>query len=552
MVIGMWESSGDKIPVNMIKAINALMLAVFLPVMFCVLFIGNKMDYFDDVKADILVPNALLTLAALPALGIALWMLRIGRKFRLEGRRAWCASLVLAGLFIGFYYFCLATSNESVFNMAVDPGIVRDTALEVARGTPLGYRFEFSIDHNNIPITYIVSRIYRLANSWKWFAHTDEYLGVIVGCLAVSIAGFICCEIVKKLTKNPAAVLITFGLYLLTAGLCPWKYIPYTDSYVIPFPALCLLLYLYGRDCKHIAGRGAFYFLSMLSGVAGGFIKPNAYIVVVAVLGLEAVHCFMAIVHWARNRKAGAKEKGAGEIALFAGISLILGLSFFGLFYRLAGSYKEYMIQAMGLEYNEELEKTVQYCFFFSTNEATTGSFTIEDYSIFGEFQLSKADRNAACMERAWARIRQRGVGGTIYFCLKKLVKSFNDGSFAWTDVRYWEPFPEDLTHDNRIGRLLRALFVPGQHKQGQYDTFAEWVWILILLGVPGIVLEKPKEGQHTLFVVVIIGVLFYLMLFESGARYLYIFLPVFATVSVCGMEFMGDALARLRGRQKS
>lgn len=553
------DCSSNKIFVNITGWINRIMLAMFLPVMFCVLFLGNKMDYFDGVKADILVPNAVLTLSALIFSGIALWGLSRGKKVRAGKRTARSVRLELAGLFTVFFLFCLMISGETVFDMAVDQGIVRNTAIEIAHGIPLGYRYEFSIDYNNLPITYILGLLYRFAEHQIWFGHNPEYLWVIVGCLMVTAAGFCCCEMVRKLTNNPAAVRMTFVLYLLTAGICPWKYIPYTDSYVILFPVLCLLLYLYSRDRRSMAGRLVLCFLACFSGAVGGLIKPNANIAVLAVLGMEGVDFLTAVIWRLKNRKGIMEEDKGKHRICFAGVSLLLNLLFACALYGGADLYMEHIIRETGHIYNEELEKTPQYIFFMGTNELTTGSFTIEDYGVFGEFQDSKADRNAACLERAWERIRERGPVGTLYFCLKKLVKSFNDGSFAWTDVRYYEPFPEDLTHNNAAADFLRSLFMPEGARQAWYDTFAELVWIFILLGVPGMVLEKENRGQYSVFAVFIIGLLLYLMLFESGARYLYIFLPVFVAVSVCGMELMSTALAefcasgkkRLRGRDQ-
>ncbi len=532
---------------NVGKAVNVLMLVIFIPVLFCVMFIGNKMDYFDDVKADILVPNALLTLIALGAFGIGLWLLSLGRKIQWSRRMNRYMNLGLAVLFTGFFFFFLMLSKETVFDMSVDQGIVRRTAIDVAHGIPMGYRFEFSIDYNNLPITYILAQLYRRGEGWSWFHHNPEYLWVITGCLSVTAAGFCCCEMVKKLTKNPAAVLLAFGLYLLTAGICPWKYIPYTDSYGIFFPVLCLLLYLYSRDCRNTFGKIILLAAAFLSGAAGGFIKPSAYIAVLAVLGVEGIALLDALIGWMQNKRKMLEKSGAGIRFRNTCLSLFLSLFFAGTLYWGTDICQEHIIQAMGLEYNEELESTLQYYFFSSTNETTTGSFSIEDYGVFGEFQFSKEERNAACMERAWERIRQRGPVGTIYFCLKKLVKSFNDGTFAWTDVRYYEPFPENLAHANRGAEFLRSLFMPGGARQAWYDTFAELVWIFLLAGIPGIVLGKRERASYMVFAMLLIGILLYLMLFESGARYLYIFLPVFTAMSVCGMESAGAALAGIR-----
>ncbi|MCD7836782.1 MAG: hypothetical protein LUG83_09100 [Lachnospiraceae bacterium] len=546
------EEQGEERSLNNIrKFINALMLVLFLPVLFCVMFIGNNMDYWDDVKANILVPNALLTIIALTAFAICLYLIYTGRRIQLTGHVSRLMDLLLLVLFAGFYFFCMWLSNETVFDMSVDQGIVREAAKDVAHEIPFGYQFVFSMNYNNLPITYVLGRLYRLAESLTWFEHDPEYLWVITGCLSVTGAGFCCCEIVKKLTKNAAAVLISFALYLVTAGLSPWKAIPYTDSYGIFFPVLCILLYFCSRDCRHAICRALLLFFSVAAGMAGGFMKPSAYIAVLAVLGAEGVSFVDTVLVMLKNKRVkettpeNQKKKGIWRRFISAGASLALSLLFVFIMYCVNSFGMDYIVEDIELEYNEEIEATPQYFFYMGTKELTTGGFSTEDYGVFGEFQYSKADRNAACLERAWERIEERGVVGTVYFCLKKLVKSFNDGTFAWTYVLYYEPFPEELTHDNIFAGYMRSLFVPGGANQAKYDTMAELAWIFTLMGVPGIVLAKGKKKYCVVFPILIIGILSYLMLFESGARYVYVFLPVFIAMCICGIDWIQEKIIK-------
>ncbi len=548
----MMEYGQEKVFNSFHKILNSLMLILFLPVMFCVMFIGNNMDYFDDVKADILVPNALLTVIALTAFGICLWLIHFGQRFQYTKRMGLYLDIALVVLFTGFYFFCIALSEDTIFNMSVDQGIVREAAKDVAHGIDMGYRFEFSIDYNNIPITYILGQLYKLAEGWTWFHHNPEYLWLMTGCFMVTAAGFCCCEIVKKLTRNPAAVLVAFALYFVTAGLSPWKSIPYTDSYGILFPVLCFWLYLSSRDCKNIVGKIFLLLFSFIAGTIGGFIKPSAYIAVLSVLGIECICFLTALVRWIKNRKKASAKDSEPKQCIHAALLFLLSLLFAFTFSKGTKLFNNYIIDDIGLEYNEELESTLQYYLFIGANELTTGSFAMDDYTVFGEFQFSKADRNAACLERAWERIKGRGFGGTIYFCLKKLVKSFNDGTFAWTDVQYYQPFPEPWPRENRIAGYLRSLFIPEQPNQCIYDTLAELAWIFTLIGIPGMVLTKKKKEHHLLFPIMLIGILLYLMLFESGARYIYIFLPLFVIMSIRGADLIQSVLWKWRQKDAS
>ncbi len=530
------------------KCVGLLMCLLFLPTLFCVMFIGNHMDYFDDgAKADLLVPSAVLSVAAVAALVICIWLIRLGKKIEMTRRVSRLTDLILVILYIGFYFLVLWLAREVVFDLSGDMLTVRESAKDFANGIALGYRYYFSIYYNNIPILYILGRLYRLAQNLTWFHHDPEYLWVIGGCLLTTGAGFCCCEIVKKITGNVAAVALSFLLYLLTAGISPWKAVPYTDSYGIFFPILCILLYLCSKDCKHNISKIILLFLAVMAGVAGGLIKPSGYIAVLAVLGAEGVAFIEKLPGVFREKSAGINHfwKGAASAAF----PLCLTILFFTLGYWGSGRYTDYMITDMQFDYNAEIEASWQYYLLLGSNNESTGAYNFEDYAIFAEFQESKADRDEACLERAWARISERGILGNMYFGLLKLVRCFNDGTFFWQDTQYYEPFPEELMHDTALANLVRSFFFPGGSNQVKYNTAAQFVWIFILLGVPGILLLLKRKPQYIVFPVMVIGILLYLMLFEAGARYVYIFLPLFVTMAVCGTEQIGEALLTVRLR---
>jgi hypothetical protein len=526
------ERKGDGI----YSVVNILMLVLLLPVLFSVFFIGNKFDYWDDVKAAVLLPNAFLTIVAAAVSVGSFLFIRWGGRNKLNKKTSEYMNIALIVLFVLFYYFCMWISGEIVFDMSVDQGIVREAAKDVAHKIPFGYQFTFSMNYNNLPITYVLGILYRIAENWTWFGHNPEYLWVITGCMLVSLAGFVICLTVKKITGNPAAVLVAYVLYFSTAGISPWKGMPYTDSYGILFPVLCIYLYICSMERKTIIGRTSMCFLSLLAGVAGGFMKPSCYIAVLAVLAAQGISLISELIKNTASKKNNAnnvtKYNKYDGITVFI-ISVIMACAL----YKGADVCMDFIIEDIGLDYNEEIEATPQYFFFMGTKELTTGGFSTEDYGVFGEFQFSKADRNAACLERAWERISERGFFGTMYFCLKKLVKSFNDGTFAWTYVLYYEPFPENLTHDNALANLVRSMLNPLGEHQAWYDTIAEFTWILTLIGVPLIVLTEKKKDIFTVFSVLVAGVLIYLMLFESGARYVYVFLPAFIIMNTCGMD---------------
>lgn len=261
--------------------------------------------------------------------------------------------------------------------------------------------------------------------------------------------------------------------------------------------------------------------LSIAAGMFGGFIKPNVYIVIIAVLGNEFVYFL-------------AEYKKKWQFIL-AELLLIVGLA--------GGSaaYRSHMIDEMGFEFNEELEVSWQHYFYMGLNEETTGSYSSDDNTIFGEFQTSKSDRNKAEIERAVERIKNRGFLGSIYFCLRKMVMTFNDGLFGWrTEVSVYSEYPIPVASNTALTQWLRSIFRRNEfgYDVGGYNTLCQLAWIFSIMGIPGICLCKDKKREeYGILIICFLGIFFYQMLFEARARYLFVFLPLLLPMAICGIQ---------------
>jgi len=126
--------------------------------------------------------------------------------------------------------------------------------------------------------------------------------------------------------------------------------------------------------------------------MAGGFIKPNVYLVVIAIVGVE-------VLRFLEDWKTYWKYLAPAVLFL-----LILWVGDKG--------YTNHIIMEIGLDYNAEIEASWHHYFYMGLNENTTGSYDSDCAAIFGEFQFDKEQRRKAQMERAFALIKERGVGG--------------------------------------------------------------------------------------------------------------------------------------------
>ncbi len=520
------------------RILAVLMLAVFLPVLFCICFIGNHMDYFEVMKlVTSLYPNPVLSGVASVGLALCLFLFRQCEKIQVSRRGNLVVNAVLVILFIAFCLFDIRVNRAIAYFHPWDVETVRATAYQIAEGEALGYVTYLSIYSNNIPISYLLGKLYRWAvECGNYFCVPDD-IWLQANCVLISLAGYFGCLTVKKLTKNLMAVALTFFLYLGLVGASPWKMTPYTDTFGILFPIMCIFFYSCYRKTSGNGCRYLFFSCSLMSAVAGGMIKPSIYVMVIAVLGVELLRFLKDV-------------RGNWGYFLF-GILLTVVLVW------AVGLYKAQMIKEIGLDFNEEIEATWQHYFHMGLNEDTTGAYSSEDTGIFGEFQTSKSERNKALLERSVVRLKEKGFWGTLSFWLRKLVMTFNDGTFTWKNaVTISGYYPNELGGSTAMTKWLRSKFWP-YGDVGRLHTFWQLIWIFCLLGIPGICLCRGKDMEENVILIVsFLGVLFYQMLFEAKSKYLYVFLPLLIVISVCGIRqyavFAADFIDKRKNKRKN
>ena len=503
------------------RILRVLLLVVFLPVLFCVVIIGNNMDYNQGLKLSTRLPNQLLLLIALVGMALCIFLFWKFKNVVLLYRTNWIANVILALLFFALYFVNVWIAKEIGFYPPWDIMVTRGTAFNIAREQPLGYFYYLSIYSNNIPISYILGRLYRKAMEMQNYPYFYEFIWIQVNCALISIAGFFSCLLVKKLTKKLMPVIAIFFLYLVLVGISPWKIAPYTDTYGLIFPIICIYFYVCYRQAERLLSKYVYIMLSMFAGILGGFIKPNLYIVVIAILGNEFI-CFLA----------DYKKKWHFVLTeLILAVILIIGCK----------TYRNHIIDEIGLDYNEEIEASWQCYLYMGLNEESTGSYSGDLGTIIGEFQTSKSDRNKAALERSVERIKDRGFWRSIYFWLRKMVMTFNDGLFGWkTEVWIYEEYQTEIASNTALTQRLRSIFRDNELRfdVAGYNALCQLAWIFSIMGIPGICLCNGKRREEFDFLIIcFLGIFFYQMLFEARARYLFVFLPILLPIAICGIQ---------------
>lgn len=518
--------------------LSIILLVVFLPVLFCVVLIGNHMDYTESMKIITRLPNQVLFLIALIGLFLCMYLFWKFKNIKLSPRVNWIANAVLFFLFAALYFVNIRIAKEIAYYLPWDILVVREVANTIANEQNVGYLYYFSMYSNNIPITYILGRLLRKAMHMQNYPYNADFIWIQVNCALISIAGYFNCLTVKKLTKKIMPVVAVFFLYLVLVWLSPWKIAPYTDTYGLIFPIICIYFYISYRNAEHVWSKYLCIILSIAAGMLGGFVKPNIYIVIIAILGTELICCLKDF------------KKRWGFILTEIALVIVLAIG--------TRAYIRHIIDEIGFDFNPQIEASWQHYFLMGLNEYSTGGYNMDDVGIFGQYEKSKSDRIHAEMKMAAERMKERGFFGSIYFYLRKMVMTFNDGVFGWrTEAWIQEYYPYSIASNTALTQWLRYIFWGSGNEMGidikGYNTLCQLVWIFSILGIPGICLCRgEKRQEYGIFIICFLGIFFYQMLFEARARYLFVFLPILLSMSVCGINQYTYCLRALWEKRKT
>lgn len=516
------------------RILTALFLLLFLPVLFSIIFIDKKLPYYENCRLATLLPNMVLFAVGLVCLFvIALWLGRENRKNRTRSR-AWetAQKLLLPAVFVLLYFINVYIARETAYYTSWDPEVVRGYAYMMNGGIPLGYDLYLVINPNNITISYVLGILYKLAEGWKNYPYNSEFFWIQIGCGMVSVAGLAACLTVRRISKSNKTTWLSAAIYIVCIGLTPWKIVPYTDVYSMVFPVLSICFYVYYRTYEKMAAKGICLMLTFASIMLGGLMKPSVYVLLITILIAEVWSALFS------------GEKGRWKW-LLADAVLLLAILFGG------NAAKDTMVSDLGLIQNENIAATWHHYFYMGLNETTTGGYNPDDVAMYGEFQDRPIEeRNKAEIERAIGRMQERGADGSLYFWLRKMVMTFNDGTLGWQTEGDNENAFAPIANGGKLTEFLRDVFWRNSRYAGRYNTICQFFWIMLLTCLPGICLGR-RDGIKTgsLFMISFLGIFLYLMLFESRARYLFCFVPVLVVQAALGLENYSIILCEYRNR---
>lgn len=422
------------------------------------------------------------------------------------------ASLVLFGvqLFIGY---------NIMFRSGWDVASVHYSSLYASIGDSEGMRTMadyLSYYPNNLFLVFIYSNIYKLnillgspvSNHLLLLVFFQSVIYAITGALT-----YFCSEYIV----GPTMSWLVYIVFVILVGTSAWVVVPYSDSTGLFFPVLILYLYICLEKSKNMRKKLALLSLISFLSYIGYKIKPTIAIVFIAIVGIG----FLKFIH--------DKKK---SIAFYLTCMIIIVVTMIG-----SKAVSDAAISSLGYEINQDMSFGIEHWILLGSNDRTYGSYNQEDFDYSASFSNSK-ERNTQDLKEAISRYKSRGILGNIDFWRIKMWREFTDATFGWGGTGfYMEVYPERIPF---VSVLLRSLyydeFSEGVWLFPYYAHFKQIIWYIMLLLISCFAFFLPMKSigdSESVIALTLVGLVLYLLIFESHPRYLFIFVPYMIIMSI-------------------
>ena len=419
------------------------------------------------------------------------------------------------------------------------------------------------IDYSNPDVAYFLVQYFQECpnNLWLFFIEIVFcYIGKIFSCngyhllmgftvVMADIAIVLSVMTVYRLTGSRRLCRVTFVMAVLLLGFSTWLFYPYTDSMTILFPVLILYLYVRFRE----SGTLKMWQWVTLTAIAlfAYKLKALASIVFIALL------CYEMVTNGLCLRRISAAICGS-MIAVLLISQINAGICHY-----------------VNYEKDESLELPFIYFAALGSNYETYGKWTQEARDYICSFDTAEEKKKAS-----WEMIKENyaemGSLWNVFDHYKNAIHyNYNDASFG---VGVGVPFIEvRKPSDNVIIKFLRNVLYPAKNygdstyfgHGGEYYLFTVCVWqfiwmsALFLCGLTALFSklfvgtnidegkketadENRKESvneslDRVIYVLQItyVGILIYMLLFESNSRLMLCNVLVFILMGTLGVHRM-------------
>lgn len=449
-------------------------------------------------------PIILIVLIIITLVLLCLIFRKVQTKFKkLSNKATWIFYaiitfvMVIIQLVVGY----LARTNPSW-----DLGLVIQAAQEILEH---GHATEMSVYYvqapNNIFITLIISLALKF---FQFFNVTDvNIVTLIVNILFIQLAVLFLFKISKRIFNNVTAC-FTLVLMFLFLPIYPYSTIMYTDttSMFLPIAFLYAMIRIY--DLKD---RNKKYIYAVIIGILAFLslnLKVTALIVVIAFVINELV------------------SKRFKQLFKISGIALLT-------FLVLQFSYTTFLkkTEIMGIPYEDT--KQIPFTHFIMMGMTGTGAFSADEW----QFTLNLPDYDTRKKENIRVikeRLGEYGVQGYIKFLNNKITgQTWGTGTYDFETILNSYQVDNNIAHEFLLstGKFYPIVFYYCQ-------TYHFTMLIAIALSILYTIKRGKDNDILNISKLSILGLLIFLLIWETRSRYMLNFIPVYILVFVSGINY--------------
>lgn len=446
-------------------------------------------------------PAALLAGLALGfgAFFVARFLLPLLDLIPLPRFRRWMAVVLLVyTLILGRMAFWLA--EMPIMDMAT---VLQSLPDFLDDGIPQVWGAYYIICNNNLGLALVLVLWFRLAGLFGITPDTEAgiYAGIVLNVLAIAVSVLLVCLLARRILGRNSGVALAF---LLCAGFLPfvlWSPCFYSDTLCLPFALLVLLGWTKYRTAANTAARLAWLGFMAVAAFVGYAIKGSVAVVLVAVV----IQLFL---------EQKARRAAAGALTLL----LVFGM--------LLGAYRAWQRTFLDFSVEDAVGLPIELWFAYGSG----GDGNYNDEVCQNAKSLATLDQRRQMLRQyIAAQYAARTPVGQADFMTRKAVITWGNGLY---DAQEFLATPLKVNWTHRF--ILQGQ--PGYMPMVYYcQAYLYFVMILVLLGTVGAV-RRGKPGPLTLARVSVFGLMLFLSLWETKARYSFQFTPLLLLLAAAAL----------------
>lgn len=507
------------------KIIDGVSAILFVWILLLILLFASKLDY--ACKKDFIVNNILLLISF-----VVFIIILYGVKYKVNLKKIVINYDKVVGICCVLLFFVQVYISYNIFfETGWDSGgfiIPAARTLLQHADTSLLNETYFSTYPNNLFLVNIYYVILKINDAIGVFYGENQLMAIVVcNCVISSFSCWLVYWIGRKLSGQKYAFIgYLFAVGLI--GISPWMVICYSDSFALFIPVFLLAIYLNEKINYFLK-----YLIVFIGGYLGYCIKPQALIVVIAIVIIEIIK---------RIDNLDKKSLKRGFSVVFVSSMLIIFIA----------TCLDRIYTKEGFDTNSDKSFGLSHFFMMGLDPDRLGVWSGNDVQLSAEC-ADKEERFAKNLEVSKDRLKGFGIWGYFEFLSKKMLTNYNDGTFAWGEEGGFYYLMVENRNTQISGRLKATYYNDGAHFW-LYSAFAQGIWlgVILLMAIKSIYDFASKRAKSDFAYLVvkasIVGITIFELMFEARARYLYIYVPIFIILAVLGLE----DVERLFRRRKS